>query len=58
VAKINWDNNQVLDIEPFFQKRITLEMIFIKKQIDGLNKQKDTEKLETYFPLLSITPST
>ncbi|KYQ46730.1 hypothetical protein ALC60_14251 [Trachymyrmex zeteki] len=57
--KINWDDIQVLDIEPFFQKRIMSEMIFIKKQIDGLNKQNDTEKLpETYFPLLSIIPPT
>ena len=58
--KINWGNIQVLGIEySFFQKQITSEMIFIKKQIDGLNKQSDTEKLpETYIPLLSITPPT
>ncbi|KYN30037.1 hypothetical protein ALC57_00480, partial [Trachymyrmex cornetzi] len=28
----DWDNVKVLDIEPFFHKRLTSEMIFIKKQ--------------------------
>ncbi|KYQ56930.1 hypothetical protein ALC60_04134 [Trachymyrmex zeteki] len=55
--KINWDNIQIFDIEPYFQKRLTSEMIYIKKQINGINKQSDTEKLpEAYFPLLSILP--
>ncbi|KAG5316946.1 SETMR methyltransferase, partial [Pseudoatta argentina] len=30
--KFNWDNIQILDIEAFFQKRLTSEMIFINKQ--------------------------
>ncbi|KYQ52671.1 hypothetical protein ALC60_08203 [Trachymyrmex zeteki] len=55
--KINWDNIQILDIEPYFQKRLTSEMIYIKKQINGINKQSETEKLlEAYFPLLSVPP--
>ncbi|KYQ60037.1 hypothetical protein ALC60_00918 [Trachymyrmex zeteki] len=52
--KINWENIKILDIEPYFQKRMTSEMIHIKK-INGMNKQSDTEKLpEIYFPLLNI----
>ena len=30
--KFNWDDIQVLDIESFFQKRLTSEIIFINKQ--------------------------
>ncbi|KYQ57975.1 hypothetical protein ALC60_03025, partial [Trachymyrmex zeteki] len=51
--KINWDDIQILDIEPFFQKRITSEMIFIKKQINGLNKQSDTKITRDFFRCLA-----
>ena len=30
--KFNWDDIQILDIESFFQKRLTSEIIFINKQ--------------------------
>ncbi|KYN12115.1 hypothetical protein ALC57_15729, partial [Trachymyrmex cornetzi] len=57
--KFNWDNIEILDTEPFFQKRFTSEMIYIKKQRKGINKQNDTEMLsESYFPLLNISSST
>ncbi|KYN10278.1 hypothetical protein ALC57_17593, partial [Trachymyrmex cornetzi] len=54
--KFDWDNIKVLDIEPFFHKRLTSEMIYIKKQINGINKQNDTEKFpEIYLPLLNTS---
>ncbi|KYN30216.1 hypothetical protein ALC57_00353 [Trachymyrmex cornetzi] len=57
--KFNWENIQILDTEPFFHKRLTSEMIFIKKQINGINKQNDIEQLsEAYFSLLNITSPT
>ncbi|KYN19992.1 hypothetical protein ALC57_07763 [Trachymyrmex cornetzi] len=57
--KFNWDDIEILDTEPFFNKRLTSEMIFIKKQIHSINKQNDTEKLpESYFPLLKISSFT
>ena len=43
---------QMLDIQPFKKKNVRND-IYYKKQIDGLNKQSDTEKL-TFFSLLSI----
>ncbi|KYN13631.1 hypothetical protein ALC57_14176 [Trachymyrmex cornetzi] len=57
--KFNWDDIVILDTEPFFNKRLTSEMIFIKKQTHSINKQNDTEKLpESYFPLLKISSFT
>jgi len=52
---LNWDNIQILDSEPFFQKRLISEMIFIKKRTMSLNKQDDTDRLpDIYFPALNI----
>ncbi|KYN22022.1 hypothetical protein ALC57_05589 [Trachymyrmex cornetzi] len=53
---LDWENIQILDTELFFHKRLTSEMICIKRQINGMNKQTDTEKFpESYFPLLNIS---
>ncbi|EFN67524.1 hypothetical protein EAG_06209, partial [Camponotus floridanus] len=41
----NWDDVEILDIEAFYNKRLTSEMIYIKKQKNSLNLQTDTENL-------------
>ena len=35
----------ILDVEPSYNKRLISEMIHIKKQRQGINKQNDTESL-------------
>jgi len=51
--EMNWNGAQILDIEPSFTKRIVSEMIHIKKQSKGLNKQSDTDLLsDTYLPII------
>jgi len=44
-----WDEVEVLDNEPVLGKRLMSEMIFIKRQINGLNKQQDTENLNVAY---------
>ena len=55
----DWENVKILDKEPSYVKRSISEMLFIKKQQNGLNKQSDTELLsEAYLPFLErISPS-
>ena len=49
----DWDNIKILDTEQSLMKRRISEMIHIKGQISGINKQSDTEGLpDIYFPLL------
>jgi len=57
--EMNWGEIKIIDRESSFTKRIISEMIHIKKQTRGLNKQSDTDLLsEIYFPLIrSIAPS-
>jgi len=51
--EMNWDEAKILDIEPSYTKRIVSEMIHIKKQSKGLNKQSDTDLLsEIYLPII------
>lgn len=51
--EFNWDKVEVLDREPVLHKRLTAEMIHIKRQEEGLNKQSDTESLSNnYLPLI------
>ena len=51
--ELDWDNIRILDIEQSLAKRRISEMIHIKRQTSGINKQSDTEGLpEVYFPLL------
>ena len=49
----DWDNIKILDTEQSLMKRRISEMIHIKNQISGINKQSDTESLsDVYLPLL------
>jgi len=51
---IDWVNTKILDSEPSHYKRLVFEMIYIKTQINGLNKQSDTERFpDLYLPLLN-----
>jgi len=51
--EMKWSEVAILDIEPSYTKRIISEMIYIKKQIKGLNKQSDTDLLpDTYLPII------
>ena len=36
-----WDEVEILDREPSYSKRLTSEMLHIKKQINPLNKQSE-----------------
>jgi len=56
--EMNWDNAVVLDIESSYTKRIVSEMVHIKRQGKGLNKQSDTDLLpEVYLPIIKGLPS-
>jgi hypothetical protein len=51
--EFDWENVEILDKEPSFVKRSISEMLYIKRQHRGLNKQSDTELLsEVYLPIL------
>jgi len=53
----DWENVLILDKEHSYYNRITSEMMHIKKQTNGINKQQDTEQLpDLYLPFIS--PST
>jgi len=45
----DWDRAKVLDRESNYNKRLISEMIFIKKQIHGLNAQTDTALLNAIY---------
>lgn len=48
-----WDRMEILNEEHIYGKRMISEMIFIKRQINGLNLQSDTEGLHhTYLALI------
>jgi len=50
----DWENVEVLDEEAHYNKRLISEMIFIKKQSNGLNLHRDTELLDPiYFDIIS-----
>ncbi|KYM96993.1 hypothetical protein ALC62_12327, partial [Cyphomyrmex costatus] len=54
---MDWDNVHILDNEPSYIKRSISEMIFIKKQLNGLNLQSDTERFpENYITTLLNHP--
>ncbi|KAG5314820.1 MOS1T transposase, partial [Acromyrmex insinuator] len=49
----DWDNIKILDTGQSLMKRRISEMVHIKNQISGINKQSDTEGLpDVYLPLL------
>jgi len=50
----NWEDVKILDSERFLGKHLVLEMMFIKKQKNGINLQSDTEHLDdAYISILS-----
>jgi len=50
---IDWENPCILDAERFYYKRMVSEVIHIKRQEKGLNKQSDTERFpKIYLPLI------
>jgi len=50
-----WDNIKILDNERSYQKRLISEMVHIKKQPHGLNKQSDINMLpKSYFPIIDL----
>jgi len=52
--EFDWDNVIILDTEPIYYKRLVSEMVHIKLQVNGLNKQSDTELLaDAYLPILN-----
>ncbi|EFN68948.1 hypothetical protein EAG_11804, partial [Camponotus floridanus] len=41
--EFKWDDVKILDKEPYYNKRLFSEMLCIKRQLNGLNLQTDTE---------------
>lgn len=53
----DWQQVEILDVEPSALKISISEMIHIKKQQSGLNKQSDTDRLpDSYLPILNLFP--
>lgn len=53
----NWENVEILDEEGSYKRRLISEMLSIKRQKSGLNKQSDTEFLsDAYIPVLNMLP--
>jgi len=51
--EFDWESINILDSEPSWYKRIVSEMIHIKMQSHGINKQSDTEILsDSYAPII------
>jgi len=49
------NETKILDIKSSYNKRLVSEMIFIKKQLNGLNKQSDTDLLsDAYLPIINL----
>jgi len=55
---MNWNDIKIVDNEPSYSKRLISEMIHIKKQSYDLNKQSDTELLDTYLPMIELLSPT
>ena len=51
IHELDWDNIRILDTEQSLMKRRISEMIYIKGQISGINKQSDTEGLPDVYLL-------
>jgi hypothetical protein len=49
----DWENVRVLDEEPILGKKLLFEMLFIKRQINGLNSQNDTERLQHAYATIT-----
>jgi len=56
---IDWNNTIILDSEQSYYKRMVSEMIYIKREEMGLNKQSDTERFpDIYLSIIEINFST
>jgi len=54
----DWEGERILNNERSWNKRIISEMIHIKRQSCGINKQSDTDLLpEIYFPVIGTLSS-
>jgi len=47
--EFDWDDVRVLDEEMNYKKRLISELIYIKKQQNGLNSQNDTDLLDPIY---------
>jgi len=57
--EMNWNDVKIMDNEPFYGKKLISEMIHIKEQPYGLNKQSDTDLLsDTYLPIIELLSPT
>ncbi|XP_067205235.1 uncharacterized protein [Linepithema humile] len=51
----DWDGAEICDIEHSYNKRLISEMIFIKRQLHGINVQSDTNSLPaSYSHIISL----
>jgi len=56
---MNWSEAAILDIESSYVKRIVSEIVYVKRQCKGLNKQSDTDLLsDAYLPIIDILSPT
>ena len=53
----NWKDIKILNKEPSYNKRLISEMVRIKKQKLGLNKQNDTESFPNSYLQILQSPS-
>lgn len=52
-----WNNVEILNRKCSYDKNLVSEMIHIKKQSFGINKQRDTESFpDLYIPILNLLP--
>ena len=54
--ELDWDNIRILDTEQSLMERRISEMIHIKGQTSGINKQSDTEDLPMFICLFLRKP--
>lgn len=55
--KFDWDNIEIFDEEFYLKKRLVSEMLFIRPQRNGLNRQEDTEFLNhAYISVVKHMP--
>jgi len=53
--EFNWSETRILDRNLSRVKRLVSEMVFIKKQQNGLKKQNDTDLLsDAYLPIIDF----
>lgn len=53
----DWENVEILDEEGCYKRGLISEMLSIKRQKSGLNKQSDIEFLsDAYIPVLNMLP--